>query len=346
MPDSITPTRFLRRRSVRQRGDYRTIDISVVVPTYRRPHLLRRSLESLLKQDFAPNRYEIIVCDDGPDAETEALVARLAAPGKRRRASIRYIPVEATQGPAGARNCGWRAARAPIIAFTDDDTIADRDWLSEGWRAMRPGVSAAGGRIDVPLPKTPTDYELDVAGLAKAEFATANCFVRKRVLERVGGFDERYTAAWREDSDLQFAILATGGTIVRADNALIFHPVRPAEWGVSIAQQKKSQFDVLLRRKYPAFYAKHIGRSPPSLYYLILASLAIAAIGLVTGEHALALAGLVGWLLFTAYFAFLRLRRTSHSARHMAEMIWTSIAIPPLSIFWRLHGALKFDIKH
>src|SRR4051812_38240675 len=108
MPDSFTGTRFLRRRTVRKRGDYRTVDISVVVPTYRRSHLLRRRLNALLKQDFAPNRYEIIVCDDGPDAETEELVTRMAANGNRRRPAIRYIAVTETQGPAGARNSGWR----------------------------------------------------------------------------------------------------------------------------------------------------------------------------------------------------------------------------------------------
>ena len=49
----------------------------------------------------------------------------------------------------------------------------------------------------------------------RAEFVTANCFCRREVLEAVGGFDERFTAAWREDSDLHFRLLDTGGTIVR-----------------------------------------------------------------------------------------------------------------------------------
>ena len=80
----------------------------------------------------------------------------------------------------------------------------------------------------MPLPERPTDYEADASGLARAEFATANVFVKRAALALVNGFDERFTSAWREDSDLQFALLATGGRIVRAPDALVIHPVRPA----------------------------------------------------------------------------------------------------------------------
>ena len=143
MPDNATNIWPLRRRRRPKRAAAATIDISVVVPTYKRPDMLRRCLDALLAQDLAPERYEIIVCDDGPDAATAHLVGEYAAKTKRRGPPIRYIAVTDTQGPAGARNCGWRRARAQVIGFTDDDTIADAGWLREGWRAMRPGISAA-----------------------------------------------------------------------------------------------------------------------------------------------------------------------------------------------------------
>ena len=70
--------------------------------------------------------------------------------------------------------------------------------------------------------------------------------MRRVALERVGGFDERFTRAWREDADLMFALREHAGPIVDADAACIVHPVRPARWGASIGQQSKVYFDALL----------------------------------------------------------------------------------------------------
>jgi glycosyltransferase involved in cell wall biosynthesis len=316
-------------------------EVSVVVPTFRRPDLLGRCLDALVSQNIDPARYEIIVCDDGPDDETHRLVQARAA---QSRSAIRYVPIMATQGPAGARNRGWRAARAQVIAFTDDDTIPDPGWLREGLRALSSGAGAVAGRIHVPLGERPTDYELDAAGLGNAEFATANCFVRCELLSRIGGFDERYTSAWREDSDLQFSLLEAGAKIVRADKAVVEHPVRPARWGVSLSQQRKSQFDALLYKKHRRYYRSRIAVSRPWLYYWVTLSSLAALAGLVLGAPALAGAGVAGWLSLAALFAWRRLRRTAHTPTHIAEMIATSLLIPLLSVFWRIYGAFKFRV--
>lgn len=319
-------------------------DVSVVIPTYRRPDMLARCLGALIRQDMAPRRFELIVCDDGPDGQARLVVDAYALERRSCGGLIRYIPVTATQGPAGARNCGWRAARAALIAFTDDDTIPGRTWLGEGLRAMAGGAGAAAGRIVVPLGERPTDYELDAAGLGNSEFATANCFVRRDVLERIGGFDERFTAAWREDSDLQFSILEAGEQIVRAPRAVVEHPVRPARWGVSVSQQRKSQFDALLYKKHRRNYRARIGTAAPSLYYLMTTSSIAAVAGVFLGSTVLAAAGLGGWAGLAGVFAARRLKRTALTPLHVAEMVATSIVIPPLSVFWRLYGALKFRV--
>lgn len=317
--------------------------IAVVVPTYRRPALLTQCLMALCGQDIEPGDYEIVVCDDGPDDATRDTVDRLAAEQAPRGLSIRYLPVRETQGPAGARNAGWRAARAPLIAFTDDDTIADSGWLRAGLAALE-RAEAASGRIVVPVPAAPSDYERDASGLARAEFATANAFVRRTTLVQTHGFDERFTAAWREDSDLQFALLSAGAHIIHAEDAVVVHPVRPARWGVSLAQQQKSRFEALLFRKHPALYRQRIARRPPLLYYGVLISI-VALIAALGGGHA-RLAGIacVAWLALTAAFCAQRLRDTRRDARHVFEMIWTSLWIPFLSIFWRLHGAVRYRV--
>jgi glycosyltransferase involved in cell wall biosynthesis len=319
-------------------------DVSVVVPTYRRPAMLDACLAALCRQDLSASRYEILVCDDGPDDATQTCVERVAIAQAARGLSVRYLPVTRTQGPAGARNAGWREARAPLIAFTDDDTLPAPHWLTAGVAALAGGAAAAAGTIVVPRPDCPTDYEADASGLERAEFATANVFVTRAFLVATGGFDERFTSAWREDSDLQFTLLRAGGEIVRAADAVVVHPVRPARWGVSIAQQKKSQFDALLYRKHPALFKARIRARPPLLYYAILCAALTALLGGLAHHTAVALMGLLTWFVLTGYFCAMRLRGRDRSWRHLAEMAWTSIPIPFLSIFWRLYGAIRFKV--
>jgi len=315
--------------------------VSVVVPTYRRADLLARCLAALLRQTLPPQAYEIIVCDDGPGQAVRQAVAQARACAPRGLA-LHYHAVRDTQGPAGARNVGWRSARAPIVAFTDDDTVPDPQWLQAGLRAMADGAGAASGRIVMPLPERPTDCERDAARLQEAEFATANCFVLRAALEAVDGFDERFTIAWREDSDLHFSLLRDGWRIVRAPEAVVVHPLRAARFGAGVGMQRKIMFDVLLYCKHPRLYRQRIRRHPPWLYLAVCASL-VAAVGtFLAGWHGTALAAALSWAVLSLLFFFRRLRGSAPTLRNLAELFVTSALIPPLSIFWRLVGALRF----
>lgn len=318
------------------------VRVSVVIPTCGRPQLLQRCLNALLEQSLDPALYEIVVVDDGHSDETEALVARIA--GQTLGCPVlRYLRPEGTKGPAGARNRGWRAARAGVIAFTDDDTIPDRDWLRYGLFAMETGERAAiWGRIVVPTPPVPTDHEKTTRGLEDARFVTANCFVRKSALEAVGGFDERYRRAWREDADLYFALMQRYGEIDQVSAALVVHPVREAPWGVSLGQQANVYYDALLYKKYPHLYRERIRPVPPLRYYAIVAGTLLSVAGLLAGAGAWAATGAAVSVGLIGSFAWQRLRGTSREPRHVAEMIVTSAAIPFLSVYWRVRGALHF----
>lgn len=317
--------------------------VSVVIPTYRRPDLLERCLIAVANQDLDRQHYEIIVVNDGPDAVSRYLVEsrRQRMAGRPR---IRYLAMPARCGPAAARNRGWRAAVGNVIAFTDDDTIPDRQWLREGCAALTPDLVAVWGRVRVPLAADATDYERDASRLDNAEFVTANCFVRKGALLEVGGFDERFRAAWREDSDLFFSLLERAGRVAPAPRALVVHPVRPARWGVSMAQQRKVLFDALLFKKHPRLYREKIRPAPPWAYYAIVSTLLAGLAAFATGWLFLGSLALAAWLVLTARFCWRRLANTSRAARHVLEMVVTSIAIPPLAVFWRLAGALKFRV--
>lgn len=318
--------------------------VSVVVPTCGRPSLLHRCLLALLRQRLPGDAFEIIVADDGHSDETQALVRRLDAL-HREGPRLRYTRSPHPRGgPAGARNAGWHVASAPVIAFTDDDTIPSRDWLAEGLRAMEPGIASVTGRTQVPLPSAPTDWQRNTAGLERGEFITANCFVRREVLEEIGGFDERYRRPWREDSDLHFAMLERGMRIAHAPRALVMHPVREAPWGVSTKIQKNVYFDALLFKKHPELYRARISAGPPLRYYFAVGALGVGVGGLLAGAPLVALAGGATWLAWTVGFAAYRLRHTSRHPRHVAEMLYTSAVIPPLAIYWRIAGALHFRV--
>jgi glycosyltransferase involved in cell wall biosynthesis len=330
------------RRVEGSRDRQASLPVSVVVPTCGRPQLLEQCLAALVAQQFPPTRYEIVIVDDGPSAATRAVVeawrARVTLNGPR----IAYVANSGAHGPAAARNRGWKNARGSIIAFTDDDTIPDPQWLVHGMRAFGEDVQAVWGKIVMPLDGTPTDYERDAKGLEGAEFVTANCFCPRYVLEELGGFDERFRYAWREDADLYFRLLQRDGRIVHAPGAVVVHPIRPAGWGVSLKQQKKILFDALLYKKHPGLYREKIRAHARWDYYLIVASVLFFVLSLAQGWQGGAMGAAALWLLMTARFCHQRLASTTRTPAHIAEMLVTSALIPPVSVFWRMTGALRF----
>jgi glycosyltransferase involved in cell wall biosynthesis len=319
--------------------------ISVVIPTYRRPDLLLRCLNAVLDQRMSPDSYEIIVVDDGHDDETQRVVTEIAR-DLGPLSCLRYLRPPTGRGPAVARNAGWRAARGELIAFTDDDTVPAPYWLPAGERSLhaRPDLVAVCGRVTVPMPDSPTDHARMTEGLSSAEFVTANAFVWRWALEKVDGFDERFTRAWREDSDLQFRLMAHAGPVGRCAEAEVTHPVRKAPWGLSLSQQRNTFFDALLYKKHPRLYRERIRRTPPWNYYAIVALVVAVPVLLVLGDVPMAVVAALAALSLVLQLATKRLRHTSHQVDHVLEMLATSALIPFLSVYWRLRGALHFRV--
>lgn len=279
--------------------------VSVVIPIGGAPALLKRCLEGLARQTFDPSLIEVIVVDDGH--------------GQR--------------GPAAARNIGWRQARAPIVAFTDEDTEPDPEWLEKGLAAFTGDVDAVSGRVMSPL---------SVAEYERGDFVAANCFCRKDLLEEIGGFDERFDMAWRADSDLQFRLLQAGARILHEPRAVVVRPVRPAPWRVSLREQRKAMFDALLYKKHRRLYREHVRAAPRWDYYAIVAALLGGMLAALLGAYELAFVLGVVWLGFTATSCVRRLRGRPRT--HVLETILTCVAIPPLAVFWRVVGALRFRV--
>ena len=103
----------------------------VVVPTHNGAWLLPRTLDSLSNQHADVVRYEILVVDNWSLDDTRAVVERFS----RTTPSLRYL-FEPAPGVSNARNTGIAAARAPLVAFIDDDAEADPGWIASIVRAF------------------------------------------------------------------------------------------------------------------------------------------------------------------------------------------------------------------
>lgn len=201
-------------------------DVSVVLSTHDRPARLASLLASLAEQTLGRERLEVVVVDDASAQDTVALLERTLKAGEL---ALTVISRSRSRGPAVARNEGWRAARAAVIAFTDDDCEATPEWLEQGLRACRahPGAIVQG-RTE------PHPSELDRLGpftrtmsveRAGPFYQTCNMFYPRDLLERLDGFDETFTAPGGEDTDLAWRALAEGTEAVFAEHALVRHAV-------------------------------------------------------------------------------------------------------------------------
>lgn len=325
--------------------DTATLDVSVVVPTCGRLDLLDRCLDALTRQTLDSATYEIVIVDDDPNHNTLHLVAGWRARTVERGPRLVYVSNDGPHGPSAARNRGWRAAQAGIIAFTDEATVPSPTWLASGLGAFNERIDVLCGRIEMPLPSKPTDYQRAARLLETAEFAATNFFCRKPVLEALDGFDERFTEPCREDSDLHFRLLNINAHIGFAPQAVVVQPVPPAPWGVSLLETKKIAFDALLYKKHPQLYRQKIRRAPRWDYYALVALLLAAAVGLVAGSKTAVLGAAGGWLVLTARLCAQRLAGTAKTPSHIAEMIVTSALVPPLAVFWQIAGAIRYRVR-
>jgi len=175
--------------------------VSAVVCTHNRATYLRRALASLAAQTLPADRYEIVVVDNASTDATRDLVTFELAGVAR----LRYL-FEPQLGVSRARNAGWRAARAPLVAYLDDDAIAAPDWLARAvssFAELEPRPGCLGGPV-IPIWEAPrpawlpdallpflTVLELDQGPgpmpRGKFLYGTNSVFPRARLAE-IGGY--------------------------------------------------------------------------------------------------------------------------------------------------------------
>ena len=206
-----------------------TPSVSVVVPTYNRAETLSRCLEGLGEQIYPPDRFEIIVVDDGGTVDLDPVIAGVDG-GVR----IEVLRQE-NGGPATARNRGAREATGEFLAFTDDDCRPRPDWLATLVQALAQHPEAlVGGRVvngltDNLLAQASQDlvsflYDYFPTARSLRPFLTTNNVGahRTRFLE-LGGFDEGFRFSAGEDRDLSERWTRETGSLEFLDGAVVDH---------------------------------------------------------------------------------------------------------------------------
>ncbi len=196
------------------------VDVSVVIPTFRRPRELAEATKSALAQGNAGIAVEVIVVDDSPEGSGRDAIAGLDD------ARVTYLRNPAPTGgrPGAVRNLGWPRARGAIVHFLDDDDVVPPGHYAalKAAFAARPDVGVVFGRVEPFGDEAQLAHEREFfataarrarssvwlgpkVGLAAQMFFLATLFVcsagavRRECLEPLGGFDEKLRLM--EDTD-------------------------------------------------------------------------------------------------------------------------------------------------
>jgi histidinol-phosphate phosphatase family protein len=303
--------------------------LDLVIPTTGRPSLARL-LGSIDRAGGAPGR--VLIVDDRPSAEPALTVPPWAEVLRGRAA-----------GPAAARNRGWRSSEAPWVVFLDDDTQLTPSWFMRLAGDLQVGLRVAGsqGQIIVPRPpaRAPTDAERVTIGLEAARYATADMALRRSALERVGGFDERFPRAYREDADLALRLMDAGYVLVRGRRQTV-HPLGAAGTLSALRRQAGNRDDVFMRARHGRDWRQRAGAPRGRLrrHLAVTAAGLVAPALLATGRRRAAGAAGAAWLVGTAEFAWARIAPGPPTAREIGGLAVTSLAIPPLAVWHAAAG--------
>ncbi|OBI74870.1 HAD-IIIA family hydrolase [Mycobacterium sp. E740] len=311
---------------------------AVVIPTIGRASLHRLLAE--LDGSVGPAPSAVIVVDDRPVPHPPlAIDSRLPV----------TVLTSGGRGPAAARNVGWRATRTDWVCFLDDDVVPQPNWFAavaeDLAKAEVEEATGSQGVIEVPrvAGRKATDDERRTQRLADAQWITADMAFRRDVLVAVGGFDERFPRAYREDSDIALRITQAGNKIVRSTRWCT-HPVAKATLMSSVRAQIGNRDNALLRRKYGRKWRAAIGEGRGRLpaHSLTAAAAVVAAAATLAGQWRTARFAAALWACLTGEFAARRFWSGPRTLGEAGRMLLTSVLIPPAAVAHRLIGQWRF----
>lgn len=204
--------------------------VSIVITSYNRANMLKRCIDSLLRLDYP--KYEIVIVNDGSTDNTKKML-------KLYKNKVHVINHKTNKGTGAGKTSGILAAKNDLVALIDDDCIVHRDWLK------------------VLVENLIKNMDDKVAAVTTIGIYTGHsiCYLKKIVI-KAGLFDESFSMAFREDTDLAFRILDLGYKIMYIRGEKFIHdPPLPKTLEQKIKFIKRRllvhQMDCLLFKKHP-----------------------------------------------------------------------------------------------
>ena len=155
-------------------------------------------------------------------------------------------------GPGNARNAGVAKSAGSWIGFIDADVIPDFDWVKNAIQLIqqKPDAGAFEGRTEVTQRNLATPFTHQTENTDGGRYPTCNFLVRRNL----ANFHPAYLIPFREDTDLAFSILASGYSIIFAQELIVEHPPLSSSYSRPLDLARRYYYDGLLARRFPSRY--------------------------------------------------------------------------------------------
>ena len=198
----------------------------IILPTIGQAGLVTACIESVIKHTKYP--FRLIVVDDGAPAGMAAVLDSLAKSG---RCDMRLVRPKENLGWIRAVNRGIEESKdSKYACFLNDDTVATEGWLEELALLFENDPKIGIANPEWELPKG-ADIDDHAAGLKKykgesidTDYCRGHCFfIRREVIDRLGGFDSAYIPAYYDDRDYSLKAIVAGYRCVKAKGSFVYH---------------------------------------------------------------------------------------------------------------------------
>jgi len=202
----------------------------------------------LEKQSAPKTEFEVTVANDGSTDETLEMLSRFKA---QTELNLQWTSIP-NSGPGNARNAGVAKSAGSWIGFIDADVIPDFDWVKNAIQLIqqKPDAGAFEGRTEVTQRNLATPFTHQTENTDGGRYPTCNFLVRRNL----ANFHPAYLIPFREDTDLAFSILASGYSIIFAQELIVEHPPLSSSYSRPLDLARRYYYDGLLARRFPSRY--------------------------------------------------------------------------------------------
>lgn len=213
------------------------LKVSVIIPTYKSWDNLKNCLNAVSNQTLSKDYYEVIIVNNDPVNQ---------CPFELPASNMKIIE-EANPGSYAARNKGVINAKASILAFIDDDCLANKDWLRNAikyFQNSKKAVRLAGNvkMFDRKKKFSPSSIYDQIFSFEQVQLAlkgtsvTANMFAKSVFFKKVGLFDETLKSGG--DTEWGLRAKVEGYDIVFAEDVVVYHPARTRLYEIIIKSKR------------------------------------------------------------------------------------------------------------